>query len=183
MITIPIDSEIQLRQPLESDAASLFRQVDANRMYLRQWLPWLDLNLSAADSLRFIKDTREDFLSNQAIVFIILRNYEIIGVIELQNIDPVNSKVSIGYWLAERYTGKGIMTKVCEKMAAYCFEELLLNRIEIKVACGNKRSKAIPLKLGFSYEGILREGEWLYDHFVDLQMYSLLRKEYSFLTD
>ncbi len=178
MITIPVDSEIKLRQPMECDAEELFRQVDANRLYLRQWLPWLDLNLSAADSLRFIKDTRDDFLISQAIVFIILNKREIIGVIELQNIDPVNRKASIGYWLAARYAGKGIMPKVCNKIIAWCFEELLLNRVEIKVACDNKRSEAIPLKLGFHYEGILRQGEWLYDHFVDLKLYSLLQSEY-----
>jgi ribosomal-protein-serine acetyltransferase len=47
------------------------------------------------------------------------------------------------------------------------------------IACGveNKRSQAIPQRLGFTHEGTARQAEWLYDHFVDHQIYSLLRSD------
>ena len=60
-------------------------------------------------------------------------------------------------------------------MISYAFEELLLNRIEIKCANKNDKSKAIPIKLGFKKEGIIRDAEWLYDHFVDHIVYCIIK--------
>ena len=49
----------------------------------------------------------------------------------------------------------------------------------IHCAVGNRRSRAIPERLGFTQEGIARDAEWLYDHYVDLVTYSLLAPEWS----
>ena len=62
----------------------------------------------------------------------------------------------------------------------YAFDELELNRIAIKCAVGNQPSKNIPMRLGFVFEGIERDGELFPDgHFVDLEVYSLLKKEWK----
>src|SRR3712207_8983550 len=47
------------------------------------------------------------------------------------------------------------------------FLELGLNRVSIACATENKKSCAIPERLGFRREGVQRQAEWLYDHFVD----------------
>jgi ribosomal-protein-serine acetyltransferase len=53
-----------------------------------------------------------------------------------------------------------------------------MNRLYLRCAVGNIRSRKIALALGFSFEGTQRQAEWLYDHFVDLEMYSLLASEW-----
>lgn len=93
-------------------------------------------------------------------------------------IDWVNRNAMIGYWIAGDYQGKGIMTRACTALISYAFETLRLHRIDIRCATGNAKSCAIPRRLGFSYEGILREAKWLYDHFVDLNVYSMLDREW-----
>jgi hypothetical protein len=39
--------------------------------------------------------------------------------------------------------------------------------------------RAVPERLGFQLEGIIRDAEWLYDHFVDHAMYAILKKDWN----
>ena len=71
------------------------------------------------------------------------------------------------------------MTESCKAMTTYGFEALKLHRIEIRCATGNLKSRAIPERLGFVKEGVLRDGEWLYDHFVDLVVYSVVAPDWK----
>jgi ribosomal-protein-serine acetyltransferase len=49
--------------------------------------------------------------------------------------------------------------------------------VSIRCAIENGRSRAIPERLGFGFEGICRESEWLNDRFVDHAIYGLLRTD------
>jgi ribosomal-protein-serine acetyltransferase len=71
------------------------------------------------------------------------------------------------------------MTASVRRLINYGFGDLNLNRIEIRVAVGNQPSQAICDRLGLKEEGILRQAEWLYDHFVDLRVNSVLRSEWK----
>ena len=46
MFSRAVDADIVLKSLEEKHAEELFRLVDGNRAYLRQWLPWLDSNTS-----------------------------------------------------------------------------------------------------------------------------------------
>lgn len=75
--------------------------------------------------------------------------------------------------------GKGLMTKACETLVRHAFEDLGLNRVEIRAAVDNRKSRAIPERLGFQQEGVLRDAEWLYDRYADLVVYAMLAKDWS----
>ena len=87
-------------------------------------------------------------------------------------------RVELGYWLAQPYQGKGLMTRACQTLITYAFSELKMNKVEIRCATGNTASAAIPQRLGFTQEGIIRQAEWLYDHYVDLSLFGLLESEW-----
>lgn len=70
------------------------------------------------------------------------------------------------------------MTKACIAFINHAFSELQLNRVEIRCAVGNTKSRAIPERLGFTNEGTIRDGEWLYDHFVNHIVYGILAMEW-----
>jgi ribosomal-protein-serine acetyltransferase len=95
-------------------------------------------------------------------------------VVGLHFIDWPNRRTSLGYWLGASYQGRGLITKSCGVLLDHLFTELGLNRVEIACAVGNTKSRAIPERLGFVQEGVLRQQEWLYDHFVDHAVYAML---------
>ena len=57
MTTINVTNDITLRILRFGEAETVFESVNYNREYLRQWLPWLDDNQNASDSLAFIQAT------------------------------------------------------------------------------------------------------------------------------
>jgi len=63
-------------------------------------------------------------------------------------------------------------------MLDYLFEELGLHRVEIRCGTGNTRSCAIPERLGFTREGLLREAEWVNDRWLDLLVWGMLEVEW-----
>ncbi|HSI90037.1 MAG TPA: GNAT family protein, partial [Adhaeribacter sp.] len=104
---------------------------------------------------------------------------QLAGNIGLYHIDHQNKIAAIGYWLGAAFQGKGIITEACRKLIAYGFTELNLNRIEIKCGTGNLKSQAIPERLGFTKEAILRQAELVNGNFQDLYLYSLLKEEWA----
>ncbi|MBO0993896.1 GNAT family N-acetyltransferase [Bacillus sp. SD088] len=177
MFVHPVDEELYLRMVEEEDAEELFRLTDQSREYLREWLPWIDRIKSKEDSIAFIQSSQQGFAEFTSMTLGILYRGKLIGVSGFNEMDPENKAASIGYWLCKDFQGKGIMNRVVRSLMDYAFHILEFNRIEIRVAAGNKRSQAIPEKLGFKKEGILREAEWLYDHYVDHIIYSFLASD------
>ncbi len=163
--------------PLElSDATALFALVDLNRGHLRRWLAWVDAQASAKDSEEAIARGRAQFEAGTGIVFGVRYRTELVGVAGFNEIDSANRTASVGYWLGGGHQGKGIMTAACRLLIDHGFNDRTLHRIEIRCATGNTKSRAIPERLGFAHEGTLREAEWLYDHFVDQELYAMLRQ-------
>ena len=173
------DHDIQLRilEPEYSD--EIFSLVDKNRSYLREWLPWVDGTKSAEDVSDFIRSALKQFSEHNGFHAAIFYKGKIAGCIGLHGIDWSNRKTSIGYWLASEYQGNGIMTRSCKAIVNYVLHDLGLNRVEIRAAEFNTRSRAIPERLGFTQEGIIRQAEWLYDHYVDHVVYGMLSEEWK----
>ena len=168
-----------LRLPTESDADELFKLTDSNRAYLRQWLPWVDRATCAEDTRKVLQSGLQQIANQQGFHAVICYDGQIVGVIGFHAIDWNNRSTSIGYWLSESHQGQGLMTTSCQAVIEYAFAVWNVNRIVIRCATGNTHSQAIPERLGFVGEGIQREAEWLYDHFVDLINYSLLRTDWD----
>lgn len=179
MFCYKLDEALELRLLEPRHAEELFLLTDQSRKYLREWLPWVDFTTEIADSKHFIDLGLKQFANHNGFHVGIWYQKKLAGVIGLNYINWTNKSTMIGYWLGEKYQGKGIMTKACKALIQYCFEELNLERIEIRVATENIKSQAIPERLGFQKEGCLRNAEVLYDQYIDLYVYGLLKKEFN----
>jgi ribosomal-protein-serine acetyltransferase len=176
-IRLKATDEIELRLVEEQHAQAIFNLTDANRQHLRTWLPWVDQTRSVTDTFEYIALCSRQFSENGAFQVGVWFKGHLCGIIGHHGIDRHNRSTSIGYWLDASHQSKGIMTASCRALINHAFRELDLNRVVINCATENRRSRAIPERLGFTLEGMARQSEWLYDHFVDLAMYGLLRTE------
>jgi len=174
-----IDNDIELRLLENNHAEEMFKSTDLCRTHLREWLPWVDSTKTADDTRSFIEMTKKQFADGNGFQAGIWYRGKFSGTIGYHSINWSNKSVSIGYWLDERYVGKGIMTKACESFIDYAFNDFKLNRVEIRCAENNFKSRAIPQRLGFTKEGLIRDSEWLYDHYVDHIVYGMLAIEWK----
>ena len=177
MLTISVDLSLTLRQLEPDDAEELFALTDANRKYLRAWLPWLDQTRVVAATAGFIEFTRRAAEAGTGLHCAIVEHGAIVGVCGYNQIERSNRCGWIGYWLAEAAVGRGVMSRSVAALASYGFVKCDLNRQVIACATENRLSAAVAERCGFKFEGIARESEWLYDHFVDHRVYSRLRSD------
>ena len=174
-----VESDLRLELLRPEHAEELFELTERNRKYLREWLPWLDSNKYLQNTIDFIKFSQKQYKDSSSLHLAIRFGDGLVGAIGFHKVDWMNHSTSIGYWLVEDYQGKGIITKSCKSLVDYAFGDLGLNRVEIRCAVENSRSRAIPERLGFKEEGVIRQAEWLYDHYVDHVVYSMLRSEWT----
>ena len=169
---------LELRPLRLRDARALFALVDSNRSRLRHWLPWPDANLTVLDSRAYILHVRAQARLGAALPFGLWWKGSLVGVVGFVWIDPANRSAAIGYWLVQDVEGRGLMTAAVSALARHGFHSLKLNRIEIRAGVRNRRSRAIPERLGFRHEGTLRQAERLADRYVDHAVYGMLAAEW-----
>ncbi len=108
------------------------------------------------------------------------QNNKLVGIIECMDINQKVNMVSIGYFLAENYWGKGIATDSVRMLIKFLFEEVNVNRIQAEVMPANEVSKKVLLKNGFIKEGLLRQASlWSGKGVVDLEIYGILKEDYN----
>ena len=174
---LQVDAETTLRPVARADTESLFHVIDANRSYLRVWLPWVDRTLSPEDTRAFIESSIEGEVAGASLATLIVRQSEICGVVGLDSIDLLHQSADVGYWLRADAQGKGLMTRSVARISDHACDPIGLHRLGLRAAPGNLRSRALAERLGFQEEGILRGAERHGDGFRDLVSYSLLNAE------
>ncbi|MDP5275308.1 GNAT family N-acetyltransferase [Chengkuizengella axinellae] len=173
-----IEENLDIRLLELRHAEQLYDLVSRNEEHLAEWLPWVKGN-KIENTKGFIEAALQKFVNNDGIDCGIFYHDRIVGVIALHRLDWLNKKTSVGYWLDGSLQGKGIMTKACEAMINYSFHDLQLNRIEIRAGVNNLKSRAIPERLGFEKEGIVRQAEWVNDRYIHHVVYGLLKEDWG----
>lgn len=157
----------------------LFHLIDQNRAHLHPWLPFVEHMQRAEDAARFIQAVLLTPPQQRECVMLIFYQRTYVGLIGTRDTDRTNQKTEIGYWIAQSHEGQGLIRRACTALIHHLFTQTELNSIRIRCGVGNHRSAALPRRLGFRLEGVERAGEWLHDHFHDLEVYSLLKQEWT----
>jgi ribosomal-protein-serine acetyltransferase len=143
-------------------------------------VPWVAFEHEPADVLPFIRATRRQLGENNGLqTAIVDPGGRIVGMVGFHGVDWMHRTSSIGYWLARDEQGRGTMTEAVRAYVDYGFATLKVNRISIRAAVENARSRAIPQRLGFREEGVLRGVERIGERTLDGVVYAMLAADWA----
>jgi RimJ/RimL family protein N-acetyltransferase len=100
-----------------------------------------------------------------------------LGSIAVQEIDRDEARCDLGYFLAPEARGRGVMTSAVRLVTRWAFENLRVERVQIKIQPQNARSRAVAERAGYTFEGVLRSHTVIKGRRFDMAMYSLLREQ------
>ena len=174
---LPVDDDVHLRAFKAADAEPLFAIVEANRNHLHPWVPWVEKATTLDDTRSYVENTRARHDEGRACALFIIEAGTIRGVVQLNPIDLENRIGEVGYWLVREAVGRGLVVRSMRVLITHAFSTLELNRLSLRAAVQNDRSRATATRLGFHFEGILREVERYPEGYVSLAQYSMLKNE------
>jgi ribosomal-protein-serine acetyltransferase len=177
IINLKIDSQLELRSARHEHAQAFADLVVSNHDSLRRYLP----AITQVDSLESAQEHMAHCLKEaEALelleVHIFFEN-QLCGAIRLNYFEHHNQKVALGYLIDTAHQGKGLVGRSARAMIDFAFNELNMNRIELRCVPENLASVKVAERLGFVQEGRLRQAEMLDQGLVDLLVYSLLKSE------
>ena len=155
---------LRLMPPSLEDLPIMLAVLQSNKEHLAPFLPWLPHVLSEEQLKQSIveaMDSFEKFEGEQRYSLFNKENGVLVGVIGLIVRDQSVPYFEIGYWLAQDYVGQGYISEAVLALEHYAFTELKAQRIEIKAAQTNLKSRAVPERNGYQLEGVLQKARRL----------------------
>ena len=174
-----VNHRIELERLKMTHAFQVFQAIECNREFLSPWLPFVQDTECQEDTEAFVQSVVSKSGTERDEVFVIWFEKKFAGLIGFRDTDRVNLKTEIGYWIIETMTGKGIVTQSAKALVDFAFTHMAMNRIAIRCGVGNSKSSAIPKRLGFHFEGVERQGEKHHKKYIDLEVYSFLKADWT----
>lgn len=139
-----------------------------------------DAHTSPSITRNYIRFLQRQYRQGEPPTFVIVFEPEkkVVGTISFIWIQQENRSAEVGYSLHHHYWNRGIATEALKAILKYGFQELELNRIEAQHDVANPASGRVMEKAGMQREGILRERIYNKGKYVDVMLYSILRRDY-----
>jgi len=165
-----------------SDAPLLKKAIDESREHLKPWMPWA--HGDPEDVQKYIERLRQyrgKFDLGQDYVYGIFNREEkiVLGGTGLHTRVGEGAR-EIGYWIHKDYLGQGFATETVSALVKVAIKGDGINRVEIHCDPNNVRSAAVPKKLGFTLEAVLKKRQRSFDQWLDVMIWTLFSDEYRF---
>jgi RimJ/RimL family protein N-acetyltransferase len=147
---------LTLRAPHPDYASEMNAAIAESIDELRPWMDWAQQVPTLAASREQLQHSREAFLAREDLQLILFCGERLIGSSGLHRIDWTIPKFEAGYWVRTSDERRGYITEAVATLTDFAFETLSARRLEIRASTQNARSRAVPERLGFALEGILR---------------------------
>jgi ribosomal-protein-serine acetyltransferase len=163
-----------LRRYSLDDLDDLWALVQAERERIGVWMPWVASTTTIETQRAWLERASADEGLDGCGIWVGDRYAGGVGL----RWDPFGIAGELGYWIGSEFEGRGLVTRACRALIDHGFGVLRLHRIAIRAGVENTRSRAIPERLGFTREGVLRGEGRGSDGFYDLVVYGLLEDEW-----
>lgn len=173
----PVETSRVLLMPVDvGDGPELWEAVDGSRWHLERWLPWVPFNATPEASLRYAEASALDWDAGRAVRFAIRdrATRALLGVVGLDACIHLHRSCELGYWLRLEATGRGLMTEAAKACVDFAFGRMGIHRIRCAAATDNAPSLRVISRLGFRFEGIARQAEWVGSRWLDHALFAKL---------
>lgn len=169
-------ARLRLRQPRKSDARRLLA-ITQSEAVMRYY--GMEAFQSEAEALAEIDWFNDQYDQRKGIRWIITvkPQPDYVGDIGFGYIER-HARADLGFKLVQDYWRRGIMTEAMDAVITHGIEAWGVNRFEAVADPRNAACVGLLEAYGFQREGLLREYEFEKGGFVDLFMFSLLRREW-----
>ncbi|NNC75662.1 MAG: GNAT family N-acetyltransferase [Acidimicrobiia bacterium] len=173
---------LSLRPFRRRDIDMLHTSASESMSELSRWLPWASGAYTRSMAQTYIRDSMSAWNEGRAFDFA-MRTVEDrprhVGNVSVWFTSAQNKTGEAGYWTRTPDTGKGYMTEAVASILDFAFRDLAMHRVAVRVAVGNAASVKIAEKLGFTYEGTLRQVIQVGSEWLDHTSWSLLASEHA----
>lgn len=146
-------------RPFESeDVPEFFAAVRGSVNDLGRWMPWCHADYSMDEAKAWLATCQAEWVRGTSYPFLIVesKSHEVVGSVDINQINSEHGFGNIGYWVASEYAGKGIATAAVKLVVQFGFEEIGLTRLEIIALTENVASHRVAEKAGARFECIAR---------------------------
>lgn len=174
---------VKLREILDNDIKEITQLMTCNVVKFLWEMPY---PYERKYAQIFVDTSRKDFKLLRALNFAIEykggygyygSNNLLVGIISLKNIDWLTKTANIGYWIGEKYWGKGIGTECVRLVIDYAFSILGLEELSAYVYPINKRSIRVLEKNGMKKKGEVNEFNKIQGRYQFSLLYSIQKNE------
>ncbi len=173
---MPEQPDVLIRPYRLDDALAVFEAVRESVAEVMPWLPWCHPQYSIHESRSWLETQVEAFKRRTAFEFaIVSREGRYWGGCGLNQIDQINRRANLGYWVRSSATRRGIATTATRLVSDWGFQNTDLIRLEIVIAVDNLASLRVAERAGAVREGTLRSRLMLHGTPHDAAIFSFVR--------
>lgn len=146
-----------LRCQEPKDAPAIQAAVIANLGHLGPWMCWAQLPPTLEEQLQRVLQCRAGFDQGREFIYGLFdrEHGQFLGSAGLHpRIGP--GGLELGYWIDENHEGRGLVSEAAAALSRVALELMGAKYVEIRHEPANERSGAIPARLGFTRDGLLR---------------------------
>ena len=135
----------------------MYAAVDESREVLLPWFAWVERYRSIADARAYCERMAVAWSACEALSCGVIDTTGVyLGSTGLMRPDWAARTFELGYWIRRSEGGRGYVSEAVQVMTRLAFEGLAARRVEIRCDSRNDRSRRVAERLGFVFEGRLR---------------------------
>jgi len=167
---------ITIRPFKSQDVPSFFAAVRASADVLGRWMPWCHADYSIDEAKMWLATCQAAWTRHTSYPFLIIEpnNHEVIGSVDINQINRDHNFGNVGYWVSSAHSGKGIATAAVKLAIQFGFTEVGFTRLEIVALAENVASRRVAEKVGATFECIARNRLTGWGKVQDAAVYSII---------